>query len=92
MIAFNFCRLSCREGEVKCEMSKCPKCEAEYVEVEVDFEYGDVILRKVKALRCPVCKEELFTPEQYSVIRARIHRAAQPLRLKRKISTRERSL
>ena len=68
-------------------MSKCPKCGVEYVEVEVDFEYGDVILRKVKALRCPVCKEELFTPEQYGVIRARIRSVAQPLRLKRKIST-----
>jgi len=72
---------------VKCEVSKCPKCDVEYVEVEVDFEYGDVILRKVKALRCPVCKEELFTPEQYGVIRARIRSVAQPLRLRRKIST-----
>lgn len=73
------------KGKVKCRMSKCPKCDADYV--EVDFEYVDVILRRVKALRCPVCKEELFTPEQYGVIRARIRSVAQPLRLKRKIST-----
>ena len=68
-------------------MSRCPKCDAEYVEVEVDFEYGNIILRKVKALKCPRCEEELFTPEQYRVIRERIRSVAQPLRLKRKIST-----
>ena len=68
-------------------MSKCPKCDAEYVEVEVDFEYGDVVLRKVKALKCPGCEEELFTPEQYRVIRQRIRSVAQPLKLRRKIST-----
>jgi len=67
--------------------SKCPKCDTEYVEVSIDFEYGDVVLRNVKAFRCPTCKEELFTPEQYGVIRERIHSVAQPLRLKRKIST-----
>ena len=72
---------------MKCEVPKCPKCDAGYVEVEVDFEYGDVILRKAKALRCPICKEELFTPEQYGAIRARIRSVAPPLRLKRKIST-----
>ena len=68
-------------------MSRCPKCDTEYVEVEVDFEYGDVILRRVKALKCPQCAEELFTPEQYRVIRERIRSVAQPLKLKRKIST-----
>lgn len=65
-------------------MSRCPKCDTEYVEVEVDFEYGDIILRNVKALRCPKCGEELFTPEQYDAIRSRIRSVAQPLRLKRK--------
>ena len=68
-------------------MSKCPKCDVDYVEVDVDFDYGNIILRKVKALRCPRCEEELFTPEQYRVIRERIRSVAQPLRLKRKIST-----
>ena len=68
-------------------MSKCPKCKTEYAEVEVDFEYGDIILRNVKALKCPQCDEELFTPEQYRVIRERIRSVAQPLKLKRKIST-----
>lgn len=68
-------------------MPKCPKCKTEYIEVEVDFEYGDVILRNVKALKCPRCGEELFTPEQYRIIRERIRSVAQPLKLKRKIST-----
>jgi YgiT-type zinc finger domain-containing protein len=53
-------------------LSKCPKCNVEYVEVEVDFEYGDVILHNVKTLKCPQCKKELFTPEQYRVIRERL--------------------
>jgi len=53
-------------------MSRCPKCDTEYVEVDVDFEYGDVILRNAKAFRCPICKEELFTPEQYGAVRNRI--------------------
>jgi YgiT-type zinc finger domain-containing protein len=52
--------------------SKCAKCNAEYIEIEVDFEYGDVILRGVKALKCPHCKNEVFTPEQYRVIRERL--------------------
>lgn len=68
-------------------MPKCPRCDTDYVEVEVDFEYGNIILRNVKALRCPKCRQELFTPEQYRDIRERICSIAQPLRLKRKIST-----
>lgn len=68
-------------------MSKCPKCDTEYLEVEVDFEYGDIILRNAKALKCPRCKEELFTPEQYGAMRNRIRSVVQPLRLRRKIST-----
>lgn len=68
-------------------MSSCPKCNTKYEEVEVDFEYGDIILRNVKALRCPKCKEELFTPEQYRAIRERLRSVVQPLKLKRKIST-----
>ena len=68
-------------------MSKCPNCKVKYEEVETDFEYGDIILRNVKAFRCPKCSQELFTPEQYQAIRERIHSVIQPLRLKRKIST-----
>jgi hypothetical protein len=31
-----------------------------------------VILHNVKALKCPVCEEEMFTPEQFEAIRKRI--------------------
>lgn len=50
----------------------CPVCCVEYVEVEFDFEVDGVVLHNVKALRCPVCEEEVFTPEQYEAIRKRI--------------------
>jgi len=53
-------------------MSKCPNCNVRYEEVETDFKYGDIILRKVKALRCPKCSQKLFTPEQYQAISAKI--------------------
>jgi YgiT-type zinc finger domain-containing protein len=44
----------------------------EYVEVEFDFEVDGVILNNVKALRCPACEEEVFTPQQVEEIRKRI--------------------
>ncbi len=67
-------------------MAKCPSCNVEYVEVETDFENGDVILRNVRTTRCPKCGRELFTPEQYRVIKERLQSIVQPLRLRRKIS------
>jgi NAD-dependent SIR2 family protein deacetylase len=67
-------RVVIAEGNTR--VPRCSKCGVDCVEVEVDFEYGDVILRKVKALRCPICKEEVFTPEQYGVIRARVRSVA----------------
>jgi hypothetical protein len=68
-------------------VSVCPKCKKKCEEVTVDYEYQGVILRNVKALRCPTCKEELFTLEQYDAIRNRLRSIIQPLKLKRKIST-----
>ena len=50
----------------------CPVCCVEYVEVEFDFEVDGVILHNVKVLRCPSCKEERFTSEQYEVVTKRI--------------------
>ncbi len=50
----------------------CPKCCVEYVEIEFDFEFNGTVLHNVKALKCPSCKEEIFTPEQYDVITSRI--------------------
>ena len=40
--------------------------------LKFDFEVDGVILHNVKALRCPACEEELFTPQQYDVIRKKI--------------------
>jgi len=68
-------------------MSICPKCNKECEEVTIDYEYQGVIIRNVKALRCPNCKEEVFTLEQYDTIRERLRNIIQPLKLKRKIST-----
>jgi hypothetical protein len=45
------------------------------------------LFANVKALRCPDCKEELFTLEQYDAIHDRLLNVIQPLKLKRKIST-----
>ena len=49
----------------------CPACCVEYVEVEFDLEVDGFILHNVKAIRCPACEEELFTPQQYETIRKR---------------------
>jgi YgiT-type zinc finger domain-containing protein len=46
----------------------CPICCVELLEAEVDFEIDGTILRNVKVLRCPICQEEHFTPEQRAVI------------------------
>jgi len=51
----------------------CPTCCVELLEVEVDFEEGGNVLHNVKVLRCPICEEELFTPEQQKEIIERIH-------------------
>ncbi len=53
----------------------------------MDYEYQGIVLRNVKALRCPDCKEEMFTLEQYDAIHDRLQNVIQPLKLKRKIST-----
>ena len=50
----------------------CPACCVEYVEVEFDLEVDGVILHNVKALKCPACEEELFTPKQLEAISKRI--------------------
>ena len=50
----------------------CPVCCVECVEVEFDVEVDGVTLHNVKALKCPACEEEMFTPEQFEAIRKRI--------------------
>jgi len=49
-------------------VARCPKCGTEYIGVETDFEYGGVVLRGVRATKCPDCGEEFYTPEQYGAI------------------------
>jgi hypothetical protein len=56
----------------------CPVCCVEYVEVEFDLEVDGVVLHNVKALRCPACQEERFTPEQYAEIAKRISDSTEP--------------
>jgi hypothetical protein len=58
--------------ETKAGALLCPICCVEYVEVEFDFEVNNMVLHDVKALRCPMCKEEIFSPEQQETIRKRI--------------------
>lgn len=67
-------------------MVKCPNCNVEYIEAETDFEYGNVVLRNVKATKCPKCGQELFTPGQYRAIKDRLQSIVQPLKLRRKIT------
>lgn len=50
----------------------CPTCCVEYLEVEFDFEVEGVILHNVKALRCPDCEEEIFTPQQVETIKKEV--------------------
>ena len=63
-----------RDRTFKAGALLCPKCCVEYKEVEVDFEYGNVVFPKIKILKCPACEEELFTPAQYEAIRERIEK------------------
>src|SRR3989304_8706982 len=65
---------------------RCPEHEVEYQTVETTYEQNGVILKDVKALRCPVDGEELFTLEQAEAIRQRIVTLSPRLKLKRKIT------
>jgi hypothetical protein len=41
----------------------CPICCVELETIEVDVEWEDKVLRNVKILRCPICKEEMIAPD-----------------------------
>ena len=56
----------------------CPHCCVEYDNVEIDLEFEGLIFHNVKALRCPVCMEELLTPEQYATIAVKASDSAKP--------------
>jgi hypothetical protein len=49
----------------------CPNCFIEYIEVAFDFEVDGVVLHDVKALKCPRCQEEVFSPKQQEEIQKR---------------------
>jgi hypothetical protein len=68
-----------KEEGTKAGAYLCPLCCVEYVEVEFDLEVEGVVLNKIKALRCPACTEERFTPEQYETIMERIGDSAKTL-------------
>jgi len=42
------------------------------------MEVEGIILHKIKSLRCPECEEELFTPQQYAIIKKRIDDSSEP--------------
>ena len=50
----------------------CPTCCVEYVEAQVDFEVDGKVIHNVKLLRCPLCQEEAFTPEQQAAIKEKV--------------------
>jgi len=65
---------------------KCPEHRVDYETVKTSYEQFGVILKDVKALRCPVDGEELFTLEQAEAIRRRIALLSPRLKLIRKIT------
>ena len=65
---------------------KCPEHGVDYKTVKTTYEQHGVILKDVKALKCPVDGEELFTMAQAEAIRQRIAYFGPRLKLKRKIT------
>jgi len=65
---------------------RCHEHDAEYKEVETTLRARGVTLNGVKALRCPIGGEEVFTAEQMREIERRLSEAT-PLRLRRKITS-----
>ena len=66
---------------------KCYKDEGEMVPVVIDYEHHGIVVKGVKALKCPVCGEEVIDVEEYGKIKRRIESMIKPLRLRRKISS-----
>ena len=63
---------------VKAGALLCPVCCVEYINFEVDFEVEGTIFRNIKVLRCPVCQDEQFTPEQQEVFEKQIRNHRDP--------------
>ncbi len=66
---------------------KCYKDEGEMTPVVIDYEYHGIVVKGVKALKCPVCGDEVIDVEEYGKIRRRIESMVKPLRLRRRISS-----
>jgi hypothetical protein len=66
---------------------KCYKDEGEMVTAVVDYEYHGIVVKGVKAHKCPICREEVIDVEEYGKIKRRIESMIKPLRLRRKISS-----
>ena len=60
-----------KKADMKANTLLCPSCCVEYVEVNFDFEVDGIILQNVKALKCPSCNDEVFTPKQIEKIMKR---------------------
>ena len=60
------------ENGTKAGALLCPTCCLEYVEVVFDCEVEGVVLRDVKALRCPSCMEEVFSPKQQEEVKKKL--------------------
>jgi hypothetical protein len=61
-----------RGQTVKAGALICPTCCVELIETEADFEVDGEVLRNINVLRCPVCQEEQFSPQQQEVIEKRL--------------------
>jgi hypothetical protein len=62
-----------KNSTTKANALLCPVCCIEYEEVEFDFEVDGTILHNIKALRCPACQQEAFSPEQQEAIKKQIN-------------------
>jgi hypothetical protein len=65
-------RDSGNEPVLKAGALLCPVCCVEFIEVEVDFDVGGEVLRNVKVLKCPICQDEQFSPQQQEDIDKRL--------------------
>jgi hypothetical protein len=61
-----------RSETVKAGALLCPVCCVEYINLEVDFEVEGTFYKNIKLLKCPVCQDELFTPEQQEELEKQI--------------------
>jgi hypothetical protein len=59
---------------VKAGALLCPICCVEYIKLIVDFEVDGTILKNIELLKCPICQDEQFTPEQQEAFEKQIRK------------------